>query len=154
MPCISESCIEMKIKLNFYFHTSLRCLKRFYEGFKVLHKTFRGNSAIWKSISNVINTIREESLKKFANSTLWNGSRSHKWKQTTALHKFYWCQCLFPGGLPWVEGETYFSLRFLRFSWVSVVCGPNFVKILELKSNFRTSLVTMVFSSGYIYLKH
>ena len=35
--CISESCIEIKIKLNFNFHTSLRCLKRFYEG---LHKTF------------------------------------------------------------------------------------------------------------------
>ena len=24
VPCISESCIEIKIKLNFYFHTSLR----------------------------------------------------------------------------------------------------------------------------------
>ena len=30
---ISESCIEIKIELNFYFHTSLWCLKRFYEGF-------------------------------------------------------------------------------------------------------------------------
>ena len=29
-----------KIKLNFYFHTSLRCLKRFYEGLKGIHKTF------------------------------------------------------------------------------------------------------------------
>ena len=36
-PIISESCIEIKIKLNFYFHTSLWCLKRIYEG---LHKTF------------------------------------------------------------------------------------------------------------------
>ena len=36
-PCISESCVEIKIKLNIYFHTSLRCLKRIYEG---LHKTF------------------------------------------------------------------------------------------------------------------
>ena len=36
-PFISESCIEIKIKLNFYFHTSLWCLKRFYEG---LYKTF------------------------------------------------------------------------------------------------------------------
>ena len=26
VPCISESCIEIKIKLNFYFHTSLWCL--------------------------------------------------------------------------------------------------------------------------------
>ena len=33
-PFISESCIEIKIKLNFYFHTSLWCLKRFYEGLK------------------------------------------------------------------------------------------------------------------------
>ena len=35
-PCISESCIKIKINLNFYFHTSLRCLKRFYEGLKGL----------------------------------------------------------------------------------------------------------------------
>ena len=40
VPCISENCIEIKIKLNFYFHTSLRCLKRFHEGLKGLHKTF------------------------------------------------------------------------------------------------------------------
>ena len=32
VPCISESCIDIKIKLNFYFRTSLWCLKRFYEG--------------------------------------------------------------------------------------------------------------------------
>ena len=31
-PFISESCIEIKIELNFYFHTSLWCLKRFCEG--------------------------------------------------------------------------------------------------------------------------
>ena len=31
-PCLSESCITIKINLNFYFHTSLWCLKRFYEG--------------------------------------------------------------------------------------------------------------------------
>ena len=29
-----------KIKLNLYFHTSLWCLKRFYEVLKGLHKTF------------------------------------------------------------------------------------------------------------------
>ena len=29
-----KSCIEIKINLNFYFHTSLWCLKRFYEGLK------------------------------------------------------------------------------------------------------------------------
>ena len=34
VPCISESCIEIKIKLNFYFYTSLWCLKRFYESLK------------------------------------------------------------------------------------------------------------------------
>ena len=31
---ISESCIEIKIELNFYFHTSLWCLKRFHEGLR------------------------------------------------------------------------------------------------------------------------
>ena len=30
--CISESCIEIRFNLNFYFHTSLWCLKRFCEG--------------------------------------------------------------------------------------------------------------------------
>ena len=33
-PCVSESCIEIKIKLNFLFQTSLWYLKRFYEGLK------------------------------------------------------------------------------------------------------------------------
>ena len=30
-PGIPESCFNIKIDLNFYFHTSLWCLKRFYE---------------------------------------------------------------------------------------------------------------------------
>ena len=30
----------MKIELNFYFHTSLWCLKRFYEGLKAFIKPF------------------------------------------------------------------------------------------------------------------
>ena len=42
VPCTSESCIEIKIKLNFYFHTSLWCLKRFYEGLKGLYEIFWG----------------------------------------------------------------------------------------------------------------
>ena len=33
-----------KKKLNFYFHTTLRCLRRFYEGLKGLHKTFWGTA--------------------------------------------------------------------------------------------------------------
>ena len=46
-PFISESCIKIKIKLNCYFHPSMWCLKRFYEGlkgFKGLHKTFRSTT--------------------------------------------------------------------------------------------------------------
>ena len=43
-PFISESCTEIKIMLNLYFHTSLWCLKRFYEGLKGLHKTFWGTT--------------------------------------------------------------------------------------------------------------
>ena len=35
--CMSESCIQIKINFNFNFHTSLWCLKRFYdEGLKSL----------------------------------------------------------------------------------------------------------------------
>ena len=33
-PCISGSSIEIKIKLNFYFHISLRCLKAFIKPFE------------------------------------------------------------------------------------------------------------------------
>ena len=36
--------IKIKINLNFYFHTSLWCLKRFYKGVKSLRKTFWGNA--------------------------------------------------------------------------------------------------------------
>ena len=35
---------EKKINLNFYFHTSLWCFKRFYKGLKGVHKTFRGTT--------------------------------------------------------------------------------------------------------------
>ena len=39
-PCILENRSKIKINLNFDFHTSLWCFKRFYEGLKGLHKTF------------------------------------------------------------------------------------------------------------------
>ena len=35
---------EKKINLNFYFHTSLWCLKRFYEGLKGFHKILSGTT--------------------------------------------------------------------------------------------------------------
>ena len=44
VPCISESCIQIKIKLNSHFHTSLWCLKRFYEDLKDLHEIFWGTT--------------------------------------------------------------------------------------------------------------
>ena len=50
-PCISESCIKIKINLNFYFHTSFWCRKRFYEGFGGPHKTFlRHHKVVEKSL--------------------------------------------------------------------------------------------------------
>ena len=42
--CFSKSCIKIKINLNFYFHTSLWCRKRFHEGLKGLQKTFYGTT--------------------------------------------------------------------------------------------------------------
>ena len=39
-PCRPDIERGEKINLNFYFHASLWCLKRFYEGLKGLHKTF------------------------------------------------------------------------------------------------------------------
>ena len=38
--CISENCIEIKIYLNSYFHTSLWCLKRFVKALKACIKLF------------------------------------------------------------------------------------------------------------------
>ena len=35
---------QREIHLNFYFHTSLWCIKRFYEDLKDLHKTFWGTT--------------------------------------------------------------------------------------------------------------
>ena len=40
---------EQKVKLNFYFHTSLWCLKRLYEGTKDVHKTFLGTAKSCKN---------------------------------------------------------------------------------------------------------
>ena len=40
VPRISESCIEIKIKLNCYFYTSLQCLKRFLKALKAFIKYF------------------------------------------------------------------------------------------------------------------
>ena len=54
VPCISESCIEIKIKLNFCFHTSLRWLKNFYEGFEDFKKPFE---APQRSVKMKINLI-------------------------------------------------------------------------------------------------
>ena len=39
-PSLPDPGGKEKINLNFYFHTSLWCLKRFCEGLKGLHKTF------------------------------------------------------------------------------------------------------------------
>ena len=43
-PYILESWFKIKINLNFCFHTSLLCLKKFYKGLKGLYKTFWGNT--------------------------------------------------------------------------------------------------------------
>ena len=66
-PCISESCIKIKINLNFHFHTSLWCLERFYEGLKGLN--FFSLSGIGAGRVNI-------------------GSESgRRWKSK----KFWWC---------------------------------------------------------------
>ena len=41
-PCISGSCIKIKINLNFHLHTSLWYLKRFYES-SIVNEVIRGN---------------------------------------------------------------------------------------------------------------
>ena len=65
-----------KINLNLYFHTSLWCLKRFYEGLKGLRKTFSCNICVKTKIKII-----------YFNTTLWN-ARSGK-GQTKHCHCYY-----------------------------------------------------------------
>ena len=57
-PCILEICRKMKINVNFYFHTSLWYLKRFYEGLQGLHKTFWGNTKKCENKCKLIFSLR------------------------------------------------------------------------------------------------
>ena len=43
IPCIRGSCIEIKIYLNFYFHTSLWFLRRFYEDITIGKRRVKDN---------------------------------------------------------------------------------------------------------------
>ena len=45
-PFISESCIEIKIKLNFYFQTSCRDSKGFMKAFKAFIKSFETSQSM------------------------------------------------------------------------------------------------------------
>ena len=47
-PFISESCIRIKTNANFYFHTSLWCLKRLYEGLNFLFSSRIGTRRVNK----------------------------------------------------------------------------------------------------------
>ena len=47
-PFISESCIRIKTNANFYFQTSLWCLKRFYEGLNFLFSSRIGTRRVNK----------------------------------------------------------------------------------------------------------
>ena len=51
-----------KAKLNFYFQTSLRCLKRFYEGLKGLNKTFWPTT---KKCENLIWSLFQYNFQKY-----------------------------------------------------------------------------------------
>ena len=59
---------DKKKKLHFYFHTSLWCLRRFYEGLKDLHKTFWGTTK--KCENKNVSYI-------YFNKTFWN---AQDWK--------------------------------------------------------------------------
>ena len=77
VPCISESCVKIKIKLNFYFHTSFWCLKGF-------HKTFGGttkkcenkNITYFFSSSGIGTTGRVKNQKKILDNLMINDSWS------------------------------------------------------------------------------
>ena len=67
-PCISESWIKMKINLNFYFRTSLWCLKKFYEYLKVHHKIFWDTSTKCVNKNFTLNfSLRPESIQEGLN---------------------------------------------------------------------------------------
>ena len=61
---------EKKIKLYFYFHTSLWCLKRFYEGLKGFHKIFWGTAKKCKNKFSEINLCMTYYV--YSNFVTWN----------------------------------------------------------------------------------
>ena len=52
-PRISQCWIKIQINLNFYFHASLWCLKRFYEDLQGLHKIFCGTTKKFENMSRI-----------------------------------------------------------------------------------------------------
>ena len=60
-PSISESCLNMKINLNFYFHTSLQCLKRFFKAFQAFIKSFEAPQGSVKIKFKLLFSLRQGS---------------------------------------------------------------------------------------------
>ena len=54
---ISENCIEIKIVLNFYFHTSLWCLRRFYEAGIILDSFSYGCFCYLDWVSSLLSSV-------------------------------------------------------------------------------------------------
>ena len=61
--CISDSCIKVKFNLKFYFHISLRRIKRFYEGLIKISKIHR-KTPVLEFFANFYNAFMKPSEAK------------------------------------------------------------------------------------------
>ena len=106
-PRISESWLKIKINLNFYFHTSLWCLNRFYEGLKGLLKTFWGTTEKYEN----------KNLSEFFSLRLWSGRKGLINLSDNLLTETYWPVIYFLFLISFLSiGLTTDFLRFLKKS--------------------------------------
>ena len=126
---------KKKIKLDIYLHTSLWCLKRFYEGLQGLHKTFWGTR---KKCEN--KNISEF----FFNTTFWNAQDRKDYgafltvvlcRIFTSLHK--WSNILWRNWTLFQHGNHQF---FWWWTPTNVVSTCTFIIVLRFCLSLCLSL--------------
>ena len=137
MPCISESCIEIKIELNFYFHTSWWSLKRFCERLKGLHKTFWGttNTCENKNLSFSLRPgLGREGLKVGFNVNIFHKTfqKIEKWLATVCIYN-------------WNFDERWHRMQNIKTTLLCLV--KNMEKLLKFFTEIEVTFKSIFFIS-------
>ena len=146
--CISESCIEIEIKLNFYFHTSLWCLKRFCEGLTKKNFTLSliNNCSLSNNLTNIgLWKVKYFFFKKiifFALTVCLSGT-INQWIQviseiydakTNKIHCPGSCYTIL---FKWFHSTKYLGARFLEMwhlGWSFGFCNFKGTKLFQVLS--------------------